>query len=53
MFDLNQKITVITGAGSGIGKAIALLFARQNATVFLMYLNAQSLEEVKDEITAQ
>ena len=53
MFDLNQKITVITGAGSGIGKAIALLFARQNATVFLLDLNAQSLEEVKDEITAQ
>ena len=29
MFQLNGKIAAVTGSGSGIGKAIALLFAHQ------------------------
>ena len=29
MFQLNEKIAVVTGSGSGIGKAVALLFAQQ------------------------
>lgn len=53
MFDLGKKITVITGAGSGIGKAIAELFARQHATVFLIDLNEQTLEETKNAIASQ
>jgi len=32
--DLNNKIAVITGAGSGLGRAAAIVFARQGATVF-------------------
>jgi NAD(P)-dependent dehydrogenase (short-subunit alcohol dehydrogenase family) len=32
--DLNNKIAVITGAGSGLGKAAALVFAHRGATVF-------------------
>jgi 2-keto-3-deoxy-L-fuconate dehydrogenase len=36
MFRLDHKNAIITGAGSGIGKAIALLFARQGATVFIL-----------------
>lgn len=53
MFDLGKKITLITGAGSGIGKAIAELFARQHATVFLIDLNEQTLEETKNAIASQ
>lgn len=53
MFDLGKKIIVITGAGSGIGKAIAELFARQHATVFLIDLNEQTLEETKNAIASQ
>lgn len=50
MFDLGKKITVITGAGSGIGKAIAELFAKQHATVFLLDLNPTGLQETASEI---
>lgn len=53
MFDLGKKITVITGAGSGIGKAIAELFAAQNAHVFLFDLNAQALDETRQAIVGK
>jgi NAD(P)-dependent dehydrogenase (short-subunit alcohol dehydrogenase family) len=36
MFDLNNKIAAVTGAASGIGKAIAELFARRGAAVHLL-----------------
>jgi len=49
MFSLKQKKAVVTGAGSGIGKAVALLFARQGAWVYVLDINeAQALETVKE-----
>lgn len=44
MFQLNGKIAVVTGAGSGIGQAVAILFAKQNAEVHIIDLNAQACE---------
>jgi len=36
MFSLSSKIALVTGAGSGIGRAIAQLFGRQGATVWVI-----------------
>jgi len=50
MFRLNEKIAVITGAGSGIGKAVAFLFAKQGATVHIMDLNEEACNTTVKEI---
>jgi len=42
MFSLDKKIVVITGAGSGIGKAIADVFVRQGAIVKVLDLNVET-----------
>lgn len=39
MFELHGRIAVVTGGGSGIGAAIATLFAKQGATVALLDRN--------------
>lgn len=36
MLDLTNKIALITGGGSGIGKAVAFLFAKQGAVVYIL-----------------
>ena len=36
MFNLTNKTTIITGGGSGIGRAIAELFAKQEGKVFIL-----------------
>lgn len=51
MLQLTNKIAVITGGGSGIGKAISLLFARQGATVHIIEQNPEASDEVVKQIT--
>jgi len=50
MFSLAGKTAVITGAGSGIGKAIALLFAKQGAKVHIIEFNKEAADDVAFEI---
>ena len=50
MFELNKKIAVVTGGGSGIGKAVALLFAKQGAEVHVLDLNETAGKATVSEI---
>lgn len=50
MFRLDNKIAVITGGGSGIGKAIAKLFAGQGAVVHILEWNTDTANETAEEI---
>ncbi len=52
MFKLHHKTALITGAGSGIGKATALLFSEQGATVFLLDRNREQASAVAATIEA-
>ncbi|MDP9236666.1 MAG: glucose 1-dehydrogenase [Chloroflexota bacterium] len=53
MFRLDGKMAVVTGAGSGIGQAIARTFARQGARVFVLELDgrgaAGTVESIRGE----
>jgi NAD(P)-dependent dehydrogenase (short-subunit alcohol dehydrogenase family) len=52
MFELNDKKAVITGAGSGIGRAMATLFASQGAFVHVIDISEAASSEVVQEIRA-
>ena len=52
MFSLDHKIALITGGGSGIGKAIAELFGKQGASVFILDLNYDAGQETASDIRA-
>ena len=49
---LAGKAAVVTGAGSGIGRAAAVLFAREGAAVAVLDLNAEAAKDAAGEITA-
>jgi NAD(P)-dependent dehydrogenase (short-subunit alcohol dehydrogenase family) len=46
------KTIVITGAGSGIGRATALIFAREGANVVCTDINEKGVEETAEKINA-
>lgn len=52
MFSLQNKKAVVTGGGSGIGKAIATLFAKQGAEVHIVELTEESAKDAVTEINA-
>src|SRR3989338_9748475 len=47
---LKDKVALVTGAGSGIGKAVSLLFAKEGATVILTGRHLNSLKLAENEI---
>lgn len=53
MFNLHEKTAVVTGAGSGIGKAVALLLARQGAHVYAIDINETQAKETVTGIKEQ
>jgi NAD(P)-dependent dehydrogenase (short-subunit alcohol dehydrogenase family) len=50
MFDFTNKTVVITGGGSGIGKAASLLFAKQGAWVHIIEVDGEKAEQTMKEI---
>ena len=48
---LNGKVSIITGAGQGIGRATALKFAREGAKVAVCDIQESKIAEVVKEIT--
>ncbi len=51
MFSLKEKIAAVTGAGSGIGRSIAEVFARQGASIHVIDLNKANADDTVNAIT--
>jgi 2-hydroxycyclohexanecarboxyl-CoA dehydrogenase len=52
MTDTHQRVAVVTGGGSGIGRAIARRLAEDGLTVAVLDLNASAADEVAAELVA-
>ena len=52
LFDFANKVVLITGAGRGLGKHMALAFARTGADLVIAARNQRELEEVAEEVKA-
>lgn len=49
---LENKVAIITGAGSGFGKETSKLFSQEGASIVCVDLNLDAVKETVDEITA-
>lgn len=52
MINYNDKVVIITGGGSGLGRAAALSIAQQGGKLVLVDMNKNGLEDTKKEILA-
>lgn len=50
LFGLENRTSIVTGAGSGIGKAIARLFAAAGARVVVADINSSAAQTIADEL---
>ena len=50
MLRLKDKVVLITGAGMGLGQAMALLFSREGAKIVVTDINTAAGEETVDAI---
>ncbi|MCO5286471.1 MAG: SDR family oxidoreductase [Chitinophagaceae bacterium] len=53
MFDLKDKTAIVTGSGSGIGRATAITLAGAGALVYVADINEEHANEVVNQITSQ
>lgn len=49
---IENKVALVTGAGQGIGRGIALRLAQDGASLMLVDLNPEALESVAEEVRA-
>jgi len=50
MFNYKDKVVVITGASSGLGKQMSYAFAKQGANLVLLARRIEKLEELKNDL---
>ena len=53
MFDLSEKVALVTGASRGIGKSISIILAQNGAHVICVSRNIDDVQLVANKITAQ